>query len=49
MLQDAANTGLIEGHDEMPSFDFSATDMKALLAYIDGLAGDGAGRYLKNP
>ncbi|MEQ1695624.1 MAG: c-type cytochrome [Hyphomicrobiaceae bacterium] len=40
MLQDAAATGLISGHDEMPGFAFALEDIAALLAYIDSLAPD---------
>lgn len=38
MLVEAAKTGSISGHDEMPGFDFPPEDMSALLAYIDSLA-----------
>lgn len=37
MLVDAARTGTIEGHDEMPAFDLGLSDMRALLTYIDKL------------
>ncbi|MFZ4809056.1 MAG: c-type cytochrome [Hyphomicrobiaceae bacterium] len=37
MLVEAAKTGTIDGHDEMPMFDLGPADMKALLAYIDRL------------
>lgn len=46
MLTDAAKTGTIEGHDEMAGFDFSLTDMRDLLGYIDSLAPEQSGRYL---
>ena len=35
MLVEAAKTGSIAGHDEMPGFDFPVEDARALLAYID--------------
>lgn len=38
MLVEAAKTGSISGHDEMPGFDFPLEDARALLAYIDSLA-----------
>ncbi|KAB2917039.1 MAG: c-type cytochrome [Hyphomicrobiaceae bacterium] len=38
MLVEARDSGIISGHDEMPMFELSATDMHALLAYIDSLA-----------
>lgn len=37
MLVEAAKSGTIEGHDEMPEFVFDDVDMTALLAYIDSL------------
>ncbi len=37
MLVDAARTGTIEGHDEMPAFDLGLADIRALLTYIDKL------------
>jgi mono/diheme cytochrome c family protein len=37
MLVDAARTGIIEGHDEMPAFDLGVADIRALLTYIDKL------------
>jgi hypothetical protein len=40
MLEEAARTGRISGHDEMPGFDFTFEDAQALLAYIDSLAPD---------
>ncbi len=40
MLVEAAKTGIIDGHDEMPMFDLGLADMKALLAYIDRLNPD---------
>ena len=40
MLVEAAKTGTIDGHDEMPMFDLGPSDMKALLAYIDRLNPD---------
>lgn len=46
MLKKAAQTGTIEGHDEMPAFDFSSEEIKSLLAYIDSLSPKGAGKYL---
>ena len=38
MLVQAAKTGVISGHDEMPGFDFTVEEAHALLAYIDSLA-----------
>jgi cytochrome c len=38
MLTDALKTGIISGHDEMPMFELSREDMRALLAYIDSFA-----------
>ncbi len=46
MLLEAAKSGAIEGHDEMPAFMFSRDDMTALLAYIDELAPVGSGKYV---
>ncbi len=46
MLVEAAKTGTIEGHDEMPAFDFSVSEMSDLLAYIDSLSGETSGKYL---
>lgn len=43
MLVEAAKTGLISGHDEMPEFHFERKDAEALLAYIDSLAPDKPG------
>ena len=43
MLVEAKDSGIISGHDEMPMFELSATDMHALLAYIDSLAPDKRG------
>ena len=38
MLEAAARTGNISGHDEMPGFQFSMDDITALLTYIDSMA-----------
>jgi cytochrome c len=38
MLADAAASGVLAGHDEMPMFEFSPKDAAALLAYIDSLS-----------
>ena len=46
MLQDALEIGTIEGHDEMPAFDFSRKEMTALLSYIDSFAPSAEKRYL---
>jgi cytochrome c len=46
MLIDALKTGVISGHDEMPMFELSREDMRALLAYIDSFA-PGSRRYVK--
>jgi mono/diheme cytochrome c family protein len=43
MLEEAAKTGSISGHDEMPGFDFTIEEAQALLAYIDSLAPDQPG------
>ncbi len=43
MLEEALATGRVSGHDEMPEFNFSLDDAKALLAYIDSLAPDKPG------
>lgn len=48
MLTEAAQTGSLSGHDEMPGFDFPIEDMQALLAYIDSLA-PGKPRYAGGP
>ena len=46
MLIDAQETGIISGHDEMPMFELSREDMRALLAYIDSFAPEGL-RYVR--
>ena len=46
MLVDARETGTISGHDEMPMFELSREDMRALLAYIDSFAPPGL-RYVR--
>jgi mono/diheme cytochrome c family protein len=46
MLIDARKTGIISGHDEMPMFELSREDMRALLAYIDSFAPEGL-RYVR--
>jgi mono/diheme cytochrome c family protein len=46
MLIDALRTGIISGHDEMPMFELSREDMRALLAYIDSFAPE-ALRYVR--
>jgi mono/diheme cytochrome c family protein len=46
MLIDARETGVISGHDEMPMFELSREDMRALLAYIDSFAPVGS-RYVR--
>jgi mono/diheme cytochrome c family protein len=43
MLEEAARTGSISGHDEMPGFDFTVEEARALLAYVDSLAPDQPG------
>ena len=45
MLVDAGRSGIIEGHDEMPEFVFSRTEIGDLLAYIDYLAPEQSGKY----
>lgn len=47
MLVEAATTGTIEGHDEMPAFDFSPAEIIDLLSYIDSLSPDQAGKYVE--
>jgi len=47
MLVEAVSTGTIEGHDEMPAFDFSPAEIIDLLSYIDSLSPDQAGTYVK--
>lgn len=49
MLVEAAKTGLISGHDEMPEFQFEPEDAEALLAYIDSLAPDKPGYTRQTP
>ena len=46
MLVDARRAGIISGHDEMPMFELSREDMRALLAYIDSFAPPGL-RYVR--
>ncbi len=48
MLVEAARTGSISGHDEMPGFDFPLADAQDLLLYIDSLAPGNPG-YLQSP
>jgi hypothetical protein len=48
MLVEALRTGTIEGHDEMPAFDFAQAELMDLLKYIDSLAPEGSGKYLKD-
>lgn len=48
MLEEAARSGVISGHDEMPAFKFSPDDMRALLGYIDSFAPDSA-HYIEQP
>ena len=48
MLVEAAGTGTIEGHDEMPAFDFSPAEIIDLLSYIDSLSPDQASTYVKS-
>jgi mono/diheme cytochrome c family protein len=38
MLVEAAQTGSISGHDEMPGFDFTMDEIRDLLAFIDSYA-----------
>ncbi len=45
MLQQAAQTGILSGHDEMPEFIFTLDEMTALLSYMDSLSPPNA-RYL---
>ncbi len=46
MLIEAVNTGVVSGHDEMPMFQFSIDEARALVGYIDSLSPPTA-RYLK--
>mgnify|MGYP001817634446 CR=1 FL=1 len=46
VLMDAAKTGTIKGHDEMPALDFSNEEITALLFYIDSFAPNTDLRYL---
>lgn len=48
MLLDAAETGVIEGHDEMPAFDFSRDQIRHLLSYIDSLSPNPDARYVRD-
>ena len=47
MLVDALATGVVSGHDEMPMFEFTGEEARALLAYIDSLHPDKPS-YLQN-
>ncbi|MGE8940799.1 c-type cytochrome [Leptospira interrogans] len=47
MLVDALATGVVSGHDEMPMFEFTREEARALLAYIDSLHPDKPS-YLQN-
>ena len=47
MLVDGLSSGTIAGHDEMPAFIFSPSDMVALLSYIDSFAPTPAKTYVK--
>ena len=46
MLLKAAKTGYIVGHDEMPGFSLSPSEISALLLYIDSLSPEGAPTYI---
>lgn len=46
MLTNAVQTGNISGHDEMPSFMLSPSQVSALLHYIDSLSPKGAPKYM---
>ena len=46
MLVEAQKSGVIDGHDEMPAFDFSPEEITALLRHIDSLTPAGAPRYI---
>jgi cytochrome c len=46
MLVQAQASGIISGHDEMPMFELSRSDMNALLTYIDSFAPAGR-RYVR--
>jgi mono/diheme cytochrome c family protein len=48
MLVEAAKSGSISAHDEMPGFDFTLEEAQALLAYIDSLAPDHPGYIKRN-
>lgn len=49
MLIDARDRGVVAGHDEMPMFTGSLSDMRALLSYIDSLAPPNAPAYVRGP
>jgi len=49
MLADAARTGTIAGHDEMPMFQLTAAEVRALLEHIDSLAPDKPGYVTRVP
>ena len=46
MLVEAVSTGFVSGHDEMPMFQFSLEDARALVGYIDSMS-PATARYLK--
>ncbi|MFT5508227.1 MAG: cytochrome c [Hyphomicrobiaceae bacterium] len=46
MLVKAAKTGYITGHDEMPGFGLSPSEISALLLYMDSMSPEGAPRYI---
>lgn len=49
MLVEAARTGVIAGHDEMPMFAMSPQEVQALLAHIDALAPEKPGYLTRVP
>ena len=49
MLLEARHTGVVSGHDEMPMFDFTADEIRALLLHIDSLAPDTPGYIERVP
>lgn len=49
MLADAVRTGVIAGHDEMPMFEMTPDEVRALLMHIDALAPDKPGYISRVP
>ncbi len=49
MLVEARRTGIVAGHDEMPMFEFTPDEIRALLLHIDTLAPDRPGYIERVP